>query len=139
MRTLMVSALAATLVTTAPPRTQGGAEAAIDKAVAAYGKVKTARATFEQTLTNPLTGTTVISRGELQQKQPGRLSVRFTDPKGDVIVADGRAVWIYLPSTNPGQVIKMSRGQGDAGFVDPAAAFLSAPRDKYTLADAGVE
>jgi hypothetical protein len=35
-----------------------------------------------------------------------RIAVRFTDPAGDRIVADGRSLWIYLPSTAPDQVIR---------------------------------
>src|ERR687884_452344 len=72
----------------------GAAGAAIDRAAAAYAKVRTARATFEQTLTNPLTGSVLVSRGEFQQQRPNRLAVRFTDPAGDRIVADGKYVWL---------------------------------------------
>ena len=70
----------------------------LDRAVAAWAKVKTARATFEQTVTNSLTGSSANARGEYQQQRPNRVSIRFTDPAGDRIVADGASVWVYLPS-----------------------------------------
>ena len=112
-------------------------DATVNRAVAAYAKLKTARATFEQTITNPLTGTTVVAKGEYLQQVPGRLSVRFTDPKGDRIVADGKALWAYLPSSNPGQVMKLPLTEEGAGSVDLTAQFLTDPKTKYTISDAG--
>jgi outer membrane lipoprotein carrier protein len=114
-----------------------GVDVTIDRAVAAYAKMKTARATFEQTLTNPLTGSTVVARGEYQQQAPNRLSVRFTDPAGDRIVSDGKVLWAYLPSSNPGQAMKMPLGEEGAGSVDLAGQFLTEPRSKYTITAAG--
>ena len=102
----------ATALVLALPLSAQTPEATIDRAVKAYSKVKTARASFEQTLTNPLTGNTQVARGELQQRTPGRLAITFTDPKGDRIVNDGRAVWVYTPSSAPGQVIKLSPAAG---------------------------
>jgi outer membrane lipoprotein carrier protein len=32
--------------------------------------------------------------------------MNFTHPKGDRILADGKYLWIYTPSTTPGQVIR---------------------------------
>src|SRR6266496_3740324 len=81
-------------------------DATIDRAVAAWKSVRTTRGTFEQTVSNSLTGGTAKARGEFQQERPNKLAIRFTDPAGDAIVADGRAVWIYLPSSSPGQVVK---------------------------------
>jgi outer membrane lipoprotein carrier protein len=112
-------------------------EQTIDRAVKAYAKVKTARATFEQTLTNPLTGNTQTARGEYQQQGQNRLAVTFTQPKGDRIVNDGKAVWVYLPSSAPNQVIKLAPAAGAAGSVDLLGTFLTAPREKYTMTDAG--
>ena len=111
-------------------------EARVDRAASAYAKVKTARASFEQTLTNPLTGNTQTARGEYVQQSPGKLAVTFTQPKGDRIVNDGRAVWVYVPSSAPGQVIKLSPTAG-AGSVDLLATFLIDPREKYAMTAAG--
>lgn len=111
-------------------------EQALDRAVAAYAKVRTVRASFNQTVKNPLTGSTLASRGELQQRIPGQLSVRFAHPAGDVIVADGKAVWIYVPSTAPGQVIKLRSGDG-ISTPDVTAQFLRQPKARYTVSAAG--
>jgi outer membrane lipoprotein carrier protein len=133
-------ALAAALTLAAPAAAVAQtavASAALDRAVAAYAKTKTARATFEQTLTNPLTGSNLVSRGELAlQQRPSRLSVRFSDPKGDRIVADGSSLWVYLPSSNPGQVIKLPAKNGMGG-VDVVGELLTSPKARYTVADAG--
>jgi hypothetical protein len=58
------------------------ADAAIDRAVAAWKPVKTARGSFEQFVTNSLTGGTATARGEFQQERPNRLMIRFTEPAG---------------------------------------------------------
>lgn len=117
-----------------PPRAQGDL---LDRAVAAWAKVRTARATFEQTITNPLTGRTFTSSGEYQQQRPGKLSVRFSEPANDRIVADGSRLWLYLPSTTPGQVIRTSVKDAGSGTVDLSAQFLTAPRSRYTVTPAG--
>ncbi|MEP7066517.1 MAG: outer membrane lipoprotein carrier protein LolA [Gemmatimonadota bacterium] len=108
------------------------ADGTLDRAVAAYATVKTARIAFTQTIDNALTGSTVSSRGELQQRRPARFAITFEEPAGDRIVSDGKFVWVYLPSTNPGQVIRAKMG-ADVGAPDFAAQFLEAPRKSYTV------
>jgi outer membrane lipoprotein carrier protein len=109
----------------------------LDRAVARWATVKTARATFEQTIVNALTGNTLTATGEYQQQRPGKLSVRFDNPATDRIVADGKQVWLYLPSSAPGQVIRSPLGAGGTGTVDLTAQFLTAPRSRYTVTTAG--
>jgi outer membrane lipoprotein carrier protein len=112
-------------------------EQTLDHAVAAWAKVKTARASFEQTVTNSLTGSSANARGEFQQQRPNKLAIRFTDPAGDRIVADGSSVWIYLPSSAPGQVIKRSAIDGTAVPLDITGEFLTDPRRRYDVSGAG--
>ena len=131
----LIAAAAALALARVPANAQP-ADQTIDRAVAAWAAVKTLRGTFEQTLTNPLTGSAVTSRGDFQQQGRNRIAIRFTDPEGDRVVADGRALWIYIPSTTPGQVIRSSLTQG-AGSVDLTGQFLSAPRSKYQISAAG--
>jgi outer membrane lipoprotein carrier protein len=109
------------------------ADATLDRAVAAYATVKTARIDFTQTVDNSLTGTSATTHGELQQRRPSRFAVKFDDPSGDRIVSDGEWVWVYLPSTNPGQVIRAKLGAEGAGAPDFAAQFLESPRKSYTV------
>jgi outer membrane lipoprotein carrier protein len=99
--------------------------------------VKTARASFEQTLTNSLTGTSATARGEFQEQRPNKLSIRFTDPPGDRIVADGASVWVYLPSSAPGQVIKRRATDESAMPVDVTGELLDNPHDRYEVSAGG--
>lgn len=135
IRTHVVTVCAATIAAAAAPAplVAQTANATLDRAVAAYATVKSARISFVQRIDNPLTGTSVSSRGELQQRRPDRFEVKFTEPAGDRIVSDGQWVWVYLPSTNPGQVIRAKAGDASAGAPDFAAQFLVSPRDNYTV------
>ena len=116
---------------------QPDGQAVLEKAIRAYKDVNTVQATFTQRITNPMLGKTVEAKGEVVQDRPDKISIRFTDPAGDRIVADGTNLWIYLPSTAPGQVMKRRVSANAAGVPDVTAMFLEAPREKYTLADGG--
>jgi outer membrane lipoprotein carrier protein len=135
MRGLTLIALAAL----AAPLGAQSADATIDRAVTAYATLKTARGSFEQTLTNPLTKSVMRSRGVFQQEMPSTLSVVFTDLKDDRLVADGKALWLYLPSTNPGVAIKLPLGSGVGGSVDLLGQFVSSPRTRYAITPLGKE
>jgi outer membrane lipoprotein carrier protein len=114
-------------------------EAVMDRAVNNYASMKTMRAEFRQTITNPLTGTSSVSRGEILRRQPNLLAINFIEPGGDRIVADGKVVWVYLPSSTPGQVLRLTGGSKAAGTLDPGALFLTSPRTRYTMKAAGSE
>jgi outer membrane lipoprotein carrier protein len=110
------------------------AETIIDRAVAAYARLNSMRAEFRQTLTNPLTGTTQSTSGELIRRKPNLMSIKFNT--GDRVTADGSTVWVYLPSSVPGQVIRVPYS-GNSASVDPADQFLNSPRTRYTVTAAG--
>lgn len=134
-----VAQLALLLLAFAPPVV--GAQSpdeTLDRAVNAWSRVKTARASFDQTVTNPLTGSTANARGEFQQQRPNKLAIRFLEPAGDRIVSDGSAVWLYLPSSAPGQVIKRSVADGTALPLDITGEFLTDPRTRYDITAAGI-
>ncbi|MFN8581433.1 MAG: outer membrane lipoprotein carrier protein LolA [Gemmatimonadaceae bacterium] len=116
---------------------QDGAGKAIDLAVSAYANVRTARASFEQSITNALTGSVLTSRGDFEQARPDRFAFRFTEPKGDLIVSDGKFVWIYLPSSAPGQVMRSPVSADAAGSLDLIGEFFTNPRTRYTIGDGG--
>lgn len=120
-----------------PLAAQSAAETAIDRAVKAYASVRTTRATFEQTIRNPITGSDLASKGEFEQSRPDKFAFRFSDPQGDVIVSDGKFVWLYLPSSTPGQVIRAPLTADLEGSIDLIGAFFSNPRQKYTISDGG--
>ena len=129
----MHAILAVTLlcIGTAKPAKRQDVDATIKRAQAAWSRVTTLRATFEQTITNPLTGSELKSRGALQQRKPNRLAITFSDPAGDRIVADGKFVWVYLQSTTPGQVVKLANTDVGAASTDLIGQFLNTPRSKY--------
>jgi outer membrane lipoprotein carrier protein len=113
------------------------ASALLARARAEYASVRTARAEFVQEIRNPLLGRTLNSRGTLVQRKPGRMVVTFSDPAGDRIVSDGTHLWVYIPSSAPGQVLRMPAGDGGTGGVDLAATVLDAPREGYAITSAG--
>jgi len=131
------SSLVLLFTAAAPLAAQSATDKVLDRAVAAWGKVKTARATFEQTVTNALTGSSANARGEFHQQRPNRLAIRFSEPAGDRIVSDGASVWVYLPSSAPGQVIKRSAADASALPLDITGEFLTDPRSRYDISDAG--
>jgi outer membrane lipoprotein carrier protein len=126
----------AVLIGAAPLGAQS-VDGTIDRAVAAWAKIKTIRGTFEQTVTNALTGSSAVARGQFVQQKPNRLAIRFSQPATDAIVADGKYVWVYLPSTAPGQVVKRPATDRGAVPIDLTGQFLDEPRAKYDIAPAG--
>src|SRR5207248_8545862 len=111
------------------------ADAIIDRAVAAYARLLSMRAEFRQTLTNPLTGTSQTTSGVILRKKPNLLSIRFQS--GDRVVADGSTLWVYLPSSTPGQVMRMPYTGGNATALDPAQEFLDSPRARFQVSASG--
>ena len=109
----------------------------VDLAAAEHATMRTAKVQFTQVITNPLTGNRINARGQVLRKAPDLLAITFTDPAGDKIISDGRAVWVYLPSTSPGQVIKMTPGGSEAERLDPASQLLRSPRSRFNIADGG--
>lgn len=112
------------------------AESVIDKAVTAYKSIRTMRGSFEQTIRNPLTGTSMNARGDFQQQFPDRIAVSFSDPKGDRIIVNGAIAWLYLPSTNPGQALKVPSGAG-GGSLNLTEQFLNSPATRFRLTSVG--
>jgi outer membrane lipoprotein carrier protein len=84
--------------------------------------IRTLEADFVQTMHVPLLNQRAQSSGRLFQKRPDRFLMRFTQPAGDVMVADGRHFWIYLPSSDRSQVIRTSIAAG--GAVDLQRQFV---------------
>jgi outer membrane lipoprotein carrier protein len=111
------------------------ADAIIDRAVAAYGRLNSMRAEFKQTLTNPLTGNSQTTNGVILRQKPKLLSITFDS--GDRVAADGSTLWVYLPSSVPGQVMRMPYTGGNASNVDPAEQFLNSPRTRFTVTSSG--
>lgn len=128
--------LSATLVGSSTARGQD-ADAIIARAAAAWSNIRTVQGTFEQTIENPLTGSSATAHGTFAQERPDRLAIRFAAPAADQVVADGSNLWIYMPSSAPGQVIKRRATDRTSAPIDLTGQFLDAPRTRYTATAAG--
>ena len=112
---------------------QSAAEVSYDRVAKAWTSHETLEAQFDQRITNPLLGRTALSRGTFLQQKPGRVSITFTDPVGDRIVGDGKSLWVYLPSSAPGQVMKLPANADGAVVVDLLGQLLDAPKRTFTI------
>jgi outer membrane lipoprotein carrier protein len=116
-----------------------GANAILARAAEAYARVRTLSADFEQTSENPVLRRTTTSRGTIFQRRPDLFLMRFSEPAGDRIVSDGTYIWVYYPSVDERQVIRMSAGAGGAGAVDLQAQFLGDPTTRFDATLTGTE
>src|SRR2546425_11572690 len=104
----------------------------LDRASASFDTVRTLAADFVQVIENPMLGDPDTTRGRLYQRRPNFFAMRFTEPKNDRVVADGRRLWLYTPSTTPGQVIRAAiPGTGTTG-PNLIGQFVEHPRDRYS-------
>ena len=108
-------------------------DAAYARVVTAWASQSTLEAKFDQRIVNPILGRTVTSRGVFLQQRPGRIAVTFSDPDGDRIVSDGKHLWVYLPSSTPGQVLKLPADAEGAVVPDLLGALFDAPRRTFTI------
>lgn len=106
-------------------------DSALARAQRAYDGMTTLRAEFVQTLTNPMLGGPEQSRGILYLAPPGQFAMRFTRPAGDRVVADGRWLWIYAPSSVPDQVIRQPIPAAGTTTPNLFAQFVDRPRERY--------
>ena len=95
-------------------------------------------ADFRQTLSVPLLGQDRTGSGRLCSRQPNKFSMRFSQPAGDLVVADGSWLWVYQPSTDAKQVLRSALATGPRG-IDFYAEFLDSPRAKYRAEHKGRE
>jgi outer membrane lipoprotein carrier protein len=94
--------------------------------------VSSLKANFVQVIDNPMIDS-AESRGTLVQAGEDQLAMRFSDPPGEAIVIDGQHVWVYTPSTTPGQVIRMSVPSGGPVYgYNMLAWLLDRPAERYT-------
>jgi outer membrane lipoprotein carrier protein len=103
----------------------------LDRASKSYDSVRTLQADFVQVIDNPMVGDPDTTRGRLYQRRPSYFAMRFMEPKDDRIVADGHRLWLYTPSTTPGQVIRSAiPGTGTTG-PNLIGQFVEHPRERY--------
>ena len=74
--------------------------------------VKSGHATFTQTVTSPDAKKTKTSSGSFDFARPNRFRFAYTKPFEQLIVADGRKVWIYDADLNQASSRKLSQALG---------------------------
>jgi outer membrane lipoprotein-sorting protein len=110
----------------------------LEEAGARYRAIQGFCASFQQTLEVPLLRETTRSSGTLCEERPNLFAMRFTDPQGDLLVADGEFFWVYYPSSDPRQVLQFDL-EVPPGGVDFHREFLDAPAEKYEMEYVGEE
>jgi outer membrane lipoprotein carrier protein len=101
------------------------------RASAAYATVSTLSADFVQVVVNPMLGEPDTTRGSMYLDRPSRFAMRFSQPKGDRIVADGRYLWLYTPSTTPGQVLRSAIPKTGSTGPNLIGQFVERPTERY--------
>ncbi|HZM26497.1 MAG TPA: outer membrane lipoprotein carrier protein LolA, partial [Gemmatimonadales bacterium] len=115
----------------APLSAQQDARSIVSRAAFAYRSLSSLRADFDQLIENQMIGN-AASKGVLEQAGQARLSMRFTDPPGEAIVIDGKWVWVYTPSTTPGQVLRIPVPSGGPVYGYNLLAWLmDRPTERY--------
>jgi outer membrane lipoprotein carrier protein len=117
----------------APLAAQGvqDAQAIVGRSSRVYRSLSSLTADFVQVIDNPMIDS-AESRGTLVQAGPAKLAMRFTDPSGEAIVIDGQYVWVYTPSTVPGQVLRLRSPSGGPLYgYNLLAWFLDRPAERY--------
>jgi outer membrane lipoprotein carrier protein len=128
VRCFALGALA--LIAAAPVQAQD-AQAIIGRSARVYRSLGSLRADFVQVIDNPMIDS-AESKGTLAQAGPAKLSMRFSDPPGEAIVIDGQHVWVYTPSTVPGQVVRLSVPSGGPVYgYNLLAWLLDRPAERY--------
>jgi len=108
------------------------AQAIVGRSSRVYRSLTSLTADFVQVIDNPMIDS-AESRGTLIQAGPSKLSMRFSDPPEEAVVIDGEHVWVYTPSTVPGQVLRLSVPSGGPVYgYNLLAWFLDRPAERYS-------
>lgn len=124
-------------VTAVPVAAQDGL-AIMRAAAERYQGVEALCADFTQHLVVPLLGDERTGEGRVCQARPNKFAMRFTQPDGDRVVIDGESVWVYYPSLDEKQVMRMPVAQQRGGH-DFHREFLEDPETKYDVSYEGTD
>ena len=122
----------------APAAAQDRGVAILNGAADRYASVQTLCADFVQRLEVPLLAAEKTGEGRVCQARPNLFAMRFTDPEGDAVVADGESVWVYFPSDDPKQVLRAPADR-TAGGEDFHREFLVEPELRYDVSHEATE
>jgi outer membrane lipoprotein-sorting protein len=111
-------------------------DALLERAGRAYKGAKSVRAGFEQTLINPLTGSTTVQAGTLFQ-QGKRWSARFSEPRGDRYVLNGRTLWVYTRAPRRSRRCASRSTPTRWRTSTCSSSSRGEPREQFTITAAG--
>lgn len=116
--------------------TQSDPEEVLQRAERALDRLETLRADFDQQVYNPVLERTTTGRGTLTYRSPELFRIAYSEPAGDVVVNDGERVWIYLPSSQPGQVIRQPAARSE---MRNPLTYLRDLRNDYVAVSGGTQ
>lgn len=120
------AALAAVSTVTQAPARSVGAKDAVAQLRAFVKDVQSARGSFTQTVTSPDGKKTRKSAGTLEFQRPNRFRFEYTAPMAQLIVGDGKKVWLHDADLNQVTVRPMTQALG----ATPAALLAGGSLDK---------
>jgi len=130
IRSLFAAAVVTLAAGAMPAYAQNGGDI-IGRAAQAYRALNSLRADFVQVIDNPMVDS-AETRGTLTQAGEAKFAMRFSEPAGDAIVIDGEHIWLYTPSTTPGQVLRLRLPNGGPVYgYNMLAWFLDRPAERY--------
>ena len=112
------------------PSAIDSAEAILARAAEAYRVATTLRSEFVQRIEIPVLEAEKEGRGVVFQRKPNYFLMKFDEPKGDIVVADGQWFWMYYPSAQPDQVVRTAIDQTSEGAT-LGGQFLVSPTERY--------
>lgn len=108
----------------------------VRRADQALARLTTLTAKFTHRVDNPVLEKQTVGSGQLTYRAPGEYRIEYSEPAGDLIVNDGTYVWIFLPSSQPDQVI---RQPVDAAVARNPLTFLRDLKSRYVIISTGAE
>lgn len=125
-RWLRALAAAASGLTVVRPRAQPAADDPVGRLRAFAATVEGGRARFEQTVTTPDGAGRKASSGRFEFARPGRFRFEYERPYPQLIVSDGRRVWMHDPDLDQVSVRRID----DALGATPAALLAGTALDR---------
>ena len=131
--------LGAALLLSMSPLHAPDADTVLRRAEEAYRALTTLTADFSQMIVHPMLGGPELASGVVYLERPNRFAMRFDEPVGDRIVADGTWLWLYAPSTVEGQVMRQAIPESGIATPNLMGQFAERTRERYEATYEGTE
>ncbi len=130
MINLPVVLIALSSLTVAASEAADSASEILTREAEAHKQTMTLQSEFVQRIEIPALEREEEGHGIVYQKKPNYFLMKFDEPKGDMVVADGEYFWMYYPSVQPDQVIRTAIDESAEG-VTLGGQFLANPTERY--------